>query len=66
MTKQCDVFICHASVDKTGFVRPFAEALRRLGVTVWYDEFSLEIGDSVSEQIDKGIAAAKFGGRCNK
>lgn len=61
MTRQYDVFICHASEDKHSFVRPLAEALRRLGVSVWYDEFSLEIGDSVSRQIDKGIAGAKFG-----
>lgn len=61
MTQAYDVFICHASEDKEGFVRPLAEALRRLGVSVWYDEFSLEIGDSVSRQIDKGIAGARFG-----
>ena len=56
-----DVFICHASQDKDAFVRPLAEALRRLGVSVWYDEFSLEVGDSVSQQIDAGIAGARFG-----
>ena len=61
MTEACDVFICHASADKSSFVRPLAEALRRLGIAVWYDEFSLDVGDSVSEQIDKGIAAARFG-----
>ena len=61
MSKKDAVFICHASQDKDSFVRPLAETLRRLGVTVWYDEFSLEIGDSVSQQIDKGIASAKFG-----
>jgi hypothetical protein len=61
MTRQYDVFICHASQDKENFVRLLAEALRRLGVSVWYDEFSLEIGDSISRQIDRGIAGAKFG-----
>jgi hypothetical protein len=61
MTREYDVFICHASDDKEGFVRPFADALRRLSVSVWYDEFALEIGDSISRQIDKGIAGARFG-----
>jgi TIR domain len=61
MTKYYDAFICHASDDKETFVRPLAEALRRFGVSVWYDEFSLEIGDSISRQIDKGIAEARFG-----
>jgi len=56
-----DVFICHASQDKDAFVRPLAHALRRLGVRVWYDEFSFEIGDSVSRKIDQGIAGSRFG-----
>ena len=61
MRKDVDVFICHASHDKDSFVRPLAKALRGLGVSVWYDEFSLEIGDSISEKIDAGIAEARFG-----
>jgi hypothetical protein len=61
MTKRHDVFICHASDDKESFVSPLAEALRRMGVSVWYDDFSLEIGDSLSREIDKGIAGARFG-----
>jgi len=50
----------HAATRRS-FVRPLAEALRRLGVSVWYDELSLEIGDSISREIDKGIAGARFG-----
>ena len=61
MTQETDAFICHASQDKDSFVRPLAKTLRRLGIMVWYDEFSLEIGDSLSQQIDKGIGGAKFG-----
>ena len=58
---QWDVFISHASEDKETFVRPLAEALRSLGVTVWYDEFSLKVGDSLSRSIDKGIAGSRYG-----
>lgn len=61
MTESWDVFICHASEDKEGFVRPLAETLRKLGVSVWYDEFSLKPGDSLSKSIDKGIAGSNFG-----
>lgn len=61
MEQQVDVFVCHASEDKDSFVRPLAEGLHRLGVTVWYDEFSLQLGDSASRQIDHGIANARFG-----
>src|SRR6185312_12727621 len=42
-----DVFISHASEDKNEVVRPLAEALRKGGLEVWYDEFELRIGDSL-------------------
>ena len=44
-----DAFICHASEDKDGFVRPLAERLVRDHVEVWYDEFSLTVGDSLRQ-----------------
>ena len=56
-----DVFISHASEDKETFVRPLAEALRCLGVDVWYDEFSLSVGDSLSRSIDRGITGSRYG-----
>lgn len=59
--KSWDVFISHASEDKELFVRPLAVALRSLGVSVWYDEFSLRLGDSLSRSIDKGLSSSSFG-----
>ena len=59
--KEYDVFISHASEDKEEVVRPLAEALRHNGLTVWYDEFELKIGDSLRKKIDKGIANSNFG-----
>ncbi|MDR6883004.1 TIR domain-containing protein [Bacillus sp. 3255] len=56
-----DVFISHASEDKDDFVRPLAEELVRIGVKVWYDEFSLKWGDSLRVSIDKGLSNSKFG-----
>ena len=56
-----DVFICHASEDKEEFVRPLAEALRSNHVEVWYDEFTLNVGDSLREAIDRGLASSRFG-----
>ena len=56
-----DVFVSHASEDKDAFVRPLATALNSFGVSVWYDEFSLSIGDSLSRSIDKGLSRARFG-----
>jgi|GEM_PF-1672458 len=59
--KRWDVFISHASEDKDTFVRPLAMLLRSMGVSVWYDEFALRIGDSLSRSIDQGLANSRFG-----
>lgn len=56
-----DVFICHASEDKETFVRPLAEALRSENVAVWYDEFTLKLGDSIRRSLDKGLKQSRFG-----
>lgn len=56
-----DVFISHASEDKDVFVRPLAQALVNLGLKVWYDEFSLQIGDNLRESIDKGLSNSNYG-----
>ena len=56
-----DAFICHASEDKNIFVRPLAEKLRESHLEVWYDEFSLKVGDSLRESIDKGLSKCRFG-----
>jgi hypothetical protein len=56
-----DVFISHASEDKNAIARPLAEALRTHGLRVWYDEFSLTVGDSLRKKIDQGLANSRFG-----
>ncbi len=56
-----DVFISHASEDKDEIVRPLASALQAGGLDVWYDEFSLKIGDSLRQKIDAGLARSRFG-----
>ena len=59
--RKLDVFISHASEDKDAFVRPLVVALQTLGVSVWYDEFSLEVGDSISRSIDRELAESAYG-----
>jgi len=56
-----DFFISHASEDKNQFVRPLVRELSLLGLKVWYDEHSLEVGDSLRPAIDHGLGNAKFG-----
>jgi hypothetical protein len=58
---QWGAFISHASEDKDSFVRPLARALGSLGVNVWYDEFTLKLGDSLSQSIDRGLAQSRYG-----
>lgn len=56
-----DVFISHASEDKEEIARPLADALTSKGLKVWYDDFSLRVGDSLRQAIDKGLARSRFG-----
>lgn len=56
-----DLFISHASEDKDSLVRPLAILLERLSVKVWYDEFSLKLGDDLSLSIDRGLQASRHG-----
>ena len=60
-TTEWDLFISHASEDKDAFVRPLANALRGAGLKVWYDEFTLTIGDSLRRKIDYGLAHSRYG-----
>lgn len=61
MEKIWDVFISHASEDKDSIVRELAKVLEKLKLKVWYDEFSLTLGDSLSKSIDEGLLKSRFG-----
>ena len=56
-----DAFICHASEDKEQIARPLAEALKTRGFYIWYDEFTLKVGDSLRRMIDQGLVNSKYG-----
>ena len=60
-TKMWDIFICHASEDKDAIARPLADALAQVGLKVWYDEFTLTLGDSLRRAIDHGLAHSRYG-----
>ncbi len=57
---QFDVFISHATEDKEDVVTPLAVALQAGGLSVWYDDFELGIGDSLRQKIDQGITSSRF------
>jgi len=52
-------FISHDSRDKETFVRELAHELARNLCTVWYDEFSLKVGDSLRASIERGLRETK-------
>ncbi len=48
-------FISHDSRDKADIARPLAISLQKKLCPVWFDEFSLKVGDSLREKIEDGI-----------
>ena len=38
-----------------------ANELRRKGIEVWYDEFSIQPGDSFIESVEKGLRGSLYG-----
>jgi TIR domain len=58
---QRDVFVSHATEDKAAIARPLAEELRRRGLSIWFDEYELVLGDSLREKIDAGLQHARTG-----
>ena len=56
-----DLFLSHAGEDKAAIARPLFSALSAAGVTVWFDEAVLKIGDSLRRKIEEGLAKCRYG-----
>jgi hypothetical protein len=56
-----DVFISHALEDKDDIARPLARKLMSQGMTVWFDEFELTLGDSIRGKIEEGLRTSRYG-----
>src|SRR5258708_25498057 len=56
-----DIFLSHASEDKDAIARPLYEALKAAGVTVWFDEAVLHLGDRLRRKIEDGLARCNYG-----
>jgi hypothetical protein len=48
-------FISHDSRDKTLIAEPLALQLQKMMCPVWYDQYSLRVGDSLRESIEGGL-----------
>lgn len=60
-TTMRDVFISHASEDKAEIARPLAEALKQRGLSVWFDEYELTLGDRLRRKIEDGLRVSRYG-----
>ena len=58
--KQYDVFLSHASKDKSDYVESLYMVLRRLGISIFYDSDSISWGDNWKQAILKGTAVSEF------
>lgn len=56
-----DIFISHASEDKDAIARPLYNALIERGISVWFDEAVLRLGDSLRRKIDEGLSKCRYG-----
>jgi hypothetical protein len=52
-------FISHDSLDKQDIARPIAIRLQQMICPVWFDEFALNVDDSLREKIEKGLRNAQ-------
>lgn len=61
LAPKADVFLSHASEDKDEIARPLKKALEAHGVSVWFDEIQIKVGQSIRQEIESGIAQCRFG-----
>lgn len=53
------VFLSHSSKDKDK-ARRIAENLARYDIKVWFDEWEIKVGESITQKIEKGLQDADF------
>lgn len=56
-----DAFISFAEQDKLEIVTPLVKALEARNKHVWYSSNQLQVGDSISEEINQAISLSRFG-----
>jgi len=56
-----DLFLSYAFEDKDAIARPLYAALIAEGLSVWFDEAVLKLGDSLRRKIDEGLSNCRYG-----
>jgi hypothetical protein len=60
-TQMYDLFLSHAWEDKEAVARPLYAELVAQGLSVWFDEAVLKLGDSLRRKIDEGLSKCQYG-----
>lgn len=55
------IFLCHAWVDRQGPAKELNDLLVRQGVSVWFSENDIGLGEPFLRAIDKGLAKSRIG-----
>lgn len=56
-----DVFLCHAWDDRRGAAKELCDILESKGVSVWFSEKDVLLGQPLLREIDKGLANSRVG-----
>jgi len=57
----CDVFLCHAWDDRRGAAKELHDLLKAEGVSVWFSEKDILLGQPFLREIDRGLAKSRTG-----
>lgn len=55
-----DVFLSHASADKSLYVENLEKELSLLGIKTFYDDHSILWGEKIKDKIDNALSTCKF------
>jgi TIR domain len=61
LVKVYDIFISHSADDKDSYVSELAKALKDADISIWYDTDNIGWGQSIRQEIDKGLVNSKYG-----
>lgn len=60
LIRMFDVFICHASEDKSDIAHPLNEALKGENLQVFIDDEQIFLGDSLIDEINSALRRSRF------
>lgn len=55
-----DLFICYSRADKSDYIDPLIKALEACGINIWLDDSQIAWGDSIIEEIERGMRTSKY------